>query len=214
MKTRNLRQHHDAFTLIEMIGVLSIIAILASLLVPKIFESISNAHMSQTVLSCQTIKTAVLEHYAKYLSLASSNGVNLPASAFSGNPRTLTDFDRVLLAEGLIDKPFAPQIGSSSTLQLVDLSTVNLNKPLDGAYDLDGDRNADVTGSGYLVEAIIHDVSQADAKALNDLLDGASLGEAVYPQSNPEKDGYGRVIYSKPQGQETTVDVHIYVTHH
>src|SRR5439155_195683 len=95
-----------------MIGVLAIIAILASLLIPKIFEAISNAHISQTVLGYQTIKTAAMQHYAKYLSLASSNGNNLTLSG--GTPATLANFDTVLLAEGLIDKPFAPQIGRNS----------------------------------------------------------------------------------------------------
>src|SRR5206468_1519070 len=113
MMTRNSRRKYDAFTLIEMIGVLAVIAILASLLIPKIFESINNAHMSHTVLSVQTIKTAVVEHYAKFLSLASSNGTSLPSASFSGNPPTFANFDGVLLAEGLIDKPFAPKLGTS-----------------------------------------------------------------------------------------------------
>ena len=101
MMTRDLSRKRHAFSLIEMIGVLAVIAILASLLVPKIFEAINNAHMSQTVLSCQTIKTATLEHYAKYLSLASSNGNSL---SFSGsNPKTFANFDDVLVSEGTED---------------------------------------------------------------------------------------------------------------
>jgi len=212
MRTRNLRLKPHAFTLIEMIGVLAIIAILASLLVPKIFEAINNAHVSHTVLSCQTIKTAVLEHYAKYLSLASSNGNSL--GFIGSNPKISANFDDVLVSEGLLDKPFAAPIGTNATIQIVDLSTLGSPKPLKGAYDLDGDGQSDVTGANYVVEAVILGVPQADAKALNDLLDGPMLGEAVYPQSNPEKDGYGRVIYSKPQAQETTVEVHIYITHH
>src|SRR5204863_216829 len=57
--TDKLRPSH-AFTLIEMIGVLAVIALLAALLIPKIFESINNARIGQAVLSCQTIKTATL----------------------------------------------------------------------------------------------------------------------------------------------------------
>jgi len=198
-----------------MIGVLAVIAILASLLVPKIFESINNAHMSQTVLSCQTIKTAVLEHYAKYLLLASSNGVNLPASAFSGNPPTLTDFDRVLLAEGLIDKPFAPQIGTSATIQIVDISaqtSSSVNNAIGkGGYDLDGDRNNDVIGA-YAIEAVIYGVPQADARALNDILDGPAMGEIA--SIGNDRDFLGKVTYPNPPGNGTIFEVHIYITHH
>src|SRR5690242_1978505 len=105
--TSSSRRLSRAFTLIEMIGTLAVIAILASLLIPKIFQAISNAYLSQTVLSVQTMKTAVMEHYAKYLSLAASNGVPLTIP----NNSAMTNFDSVLLAEGLIDKPFAPRIG-------------------------------------------------------------------------------------------------------
>src|SRR5437667_12874494 len=105
-----------------MIGVLAIVAILAALLIPKIFEAINNAHISHTLISYNTIKTAVMEHYGKYLSLASSNGVNLPVS---GN---YTNFDGILLAEGLIDKPFAPKIGSSGTIQMVDITGNNIHR--------------------------------------------------------------------------------------
>ncbi len=58
--TRNSRGPDHAFTLIEMIGVLAVIAVLAALLIPKIFESINSARLNQAVLSCQTIKTAAL----------------------------------------------------------------------------------------------------------------------------------------------------------
>jgi len=206
-----------------MIGVLAVIAILASLLVPKIFESIANAHMSQTVLSCQTIKTAVMEHYAKFLSIASSNGVaNLSFVPNSPNPPSFTNFDSVLLAEGLIDKPFAPKIGSSATIQLVDISGLASSTQAkfknsggsNGAYDLDGggDKN-DVTGT-VLVEAVIYDVSQADAQALNNIIDGPTLGEAA-STGTPDKDDVGRVIYGAPHGQNSGLyEVHIYITHH
>jgi type IV pilus assembly protein PilA len=215
MITGNLRRKRHAFTLIEMIGVLAIIAILASLLVPKIFESINNANMSQTVLSCQTIKTAVVEHYAKYLSLASGNGTNLtlPNSGY-------TNFDGILLAEGLIDKPFAPQIGTSGTIRMVDISGLRTQDNLqfqqqngmNGAYDLDADRNNDVLGA-VLVEAVIYGVSQADAKGLNDLLDGPILGEA-YTHGNADDD-LGRVVYKNVGNNNSpNFEVHIYITHH
>src|SRR3954462_2254282 len=93
-----------AFTLIEMIGVLAVIAILASLLIPKIYEAINNARISNSALSYNTVKTALADHYAKYGSLTSSNGVTIATP--------IPSFDGVLLAEGFLDKPFQVKIGT------------------------------------------------------------------------------------------------------
>jgi type II secretory pathway pseudopilin PulG len=90
-----------------MIGVLAVIAILASLLIPKIYEAINNARVSNTVLSYNTVKTALADHYAKFGALLSSNGVTLPAPPGPGS----TNFDAVLVAEGFLDKPFQVKMG-------------------------------------------------------------------------------------------------------
>src|SRR5436305_1449997 len=101
------RSARKGFTLIEMIGVLAVIAILASLLIPKIYEAINNSRISNTVLSYNTVKTALADHYAKYGSINSSNGTALSVAA------SLTNYDRILLAEGFLDKPFIVKIGNS-----------------------------------------------------------------------------------------------------
>jgi type II secretory pathway pseudopilin PulG len=183
-----------------MIGVLAVIALLAALLIPKIFESINNARIGQAVISCQTIKTATLEHYAKFQSLNSSNGV--PLSVPNNN------FDMVLLAERLIDKPFAASIAASSTIQLLGATAGAVNAARVGsAYDLDGDGNSDLAAGQFVVEAVLLNVSLADARALNALLDGPSLGESANGN-----DFAGRVVYARPGSNPLTV--HIYLTHH
>src|ERR1044071_4050175 len=58
-------RRNQGFTLIEMIGVLAVIAILAAVLVPKVFEAINNAKVNNAAMSCQTVKTAIIDHYAK-----------------------------------------------------------------------------------------------------------------------------------------------------
>ena len=42
------KRSHSAFTLVEMIGVLAIIAILASLLIPRVFQAIESAKRGKT----------------------------------------------------------------------------------------------------------------------------------------------------------------------
>lgn len=64
-----------------------------------------------------------------------------------------------------------------------------------------------MAGASYVLEAVIRGVTEKEAKALNDALDGPALG------ANPGEDGSrGRVTYrggdpAKPR------EVHIYVTH-
>src|SRR5436309_10136114 len=103
------KQALKGFTLIEMIGVLAVIAILASLLIPKIYEAINNARISNTTLSYNSIKTALADHYAKYGALLSSNGTPIVVTDVGA-----TNFDHTLISEGFADKPFNVKIGSGS----------------------------------------------------------------------------------------------------
>src|SRR5687767_9385228 len=92
------RKSSQGFTLIEMIGVLAVIAILASMLIPKIFEAINSSRINNAVQSYNTIKTAVMDHYGKYGSINMSNGV-----AIASTDAALANYDtQVLLREALI----------------------------------------------------------------------------------------------------------------
>src|SRR5207247_3987293 len=156
MKINSSRKSaRKGFTLIEMIGVLAVIAILASLLIPKIYEAINNARISNSALSYNTVKTALADHYAKYGSLTSSNAVNLTPP--------ILNYDQVLLAEGFLDKPFQVKIGTAgntNTFVEVRAAVVGTTTP-DGsnvpAYDLDGNGAPanDATGSA-VVQCVIN----------------------------------------------------------
>src|SRR2546426_12807677 len=65
-KTNEGSRGASAFTLIEMIGVLAVIAILAAMLIPRVFEAINSARINNAAVSCETIKTAAADHYGKY----------------------------------------------------------------------------------------------------------------------------------------------------
>src|SRR5438093_4521350 len=105
------RKSKQGFTLIEMIGVLAVIAILASMLIPKIFEAINSARINNTVQSYNSIKTAVLDHYGKYGSI---NFIGVPAPGAGTTAAQQLAYDTlVLLPEGLIDKPFRSRVGTN-----------------------------------------------------------------------------------------------------
>ena len=74
-----IRGHVRAFTLIEMIGVLAVLTILAALLTPRIFEAINNARVNNAAMSVNTIKTACVDHMARFNSFMVDGSQPTPA---------------------------------------------------------------------------------------------------------------------------------------
>ena len=86
------------FTLIEMIGVLAIIAILVAAVAPRIFDAISDSKITSATTSIKSLQSAVAKYYADVgtlYPLASATGV--PTASTNGVtgtalvPDTLTD---------------------------------------------------------------------------------------------------------------------------
>jgi type II secretory pathway pseudopilin PulG len=188
-----------------MIGVLAVIAILAALLIPKIFTAINNARVNNAAVTAGTIKSAIADHYAQWGSLA-VDGSSGTASALTV---PYTGFDKVLLGEGFLDKPFQVKIGDGTTNNVIQLracvaGTTAANASNSG-YDLAGVGTTNTATGSYVAEAVITGVAATDAKELNDRVDGVSLGAAS------GADLLGRVKYADPSGGSTTV--YIYLTH-
>src|ERR1041384_6386781 len=125
-------------------------------------------------------------------------------------PRAPLKADLVLLSEGLLDRPFAVTMGTKALLRLADVSGLSATTVVDGvggAYDLDGGGKNDVVGAAYVVEIVISGVTEAEAKAVNDRLDGSALG--AKPSGN---DLLGRVTSRQPTPGSPR-EVHIYITH-
>jgi type II secretory pathway pseudopilin PulG len=197
------RQQMSAFTLIEMIGVLAVIAILAALLIPKVFNAISEARVNGVCVSTDTVKTAVIDHYGKFGTLATIGGTNaltLPASGI------YTGYDtNVLMVEGLLDKPYAAAISTNATIELCAGGKDNAG----ASYTLAGGGGANGTTATaqYVVEAVLYGVSAQDAKDLNDRIDGTALGSPL-----GSADTQGRVEYQIVGGTTGTATVYIYLT--
>jgi type II secretory pathway pseudopilin PulG len=207
------RRKAGAFTLIEMIGVLAVIAILAALLIPKVFTAISNARVNNAAVSAQTVKTALADHYAKWGSI--------PVDASSGTAVSLTppvyNYDTVLLKEGFLDKPFAVKIGDGindathTRVEVIDMSGWTTNTAVTATatsggvgFNLAGTNAVNTALGSTVVEAIITGVTESDAKDLSERIDGISLSTAI-----GASDLGGRVKYLA--GTPTTV--YVYLTH-
>jgi len=197
------------FTLVEMIGVLAIIATIAGALLPRVFEAVTDSQVNNVAQSVRGLKGAVSEFYADN-------------NAFPAN-------DNALLTAGLIEEPMDSPIGDAPTAltgvsgnagfyQFLNAGATDEDLAVaeDGItgtnFDLGGNGTAtqEVPAGASLVLIQLDGVSAADAQSINDVLDGDSLG-ADDDSADDAADEYGRVIYDGTGGFPTTV--YIYVAH-
>ena len=205
-------RRNQGFTLIEMIGVLAVIAILAAVLIPKVFEAINNSRINNSAMTYNTVKTAIADHYAKNGSLP-VDGTTTPATALT---LPTEQFDMTLLKEAFLDKPFSVKIGDGTSdatharVRLFSMGSLTTASTVDGTsdtgYSLSGTGATNEILGSVCAEAVITGVTASDAKDLNDQLDGPALGSAINVA-----DIKGRVKYAAPSGGVTTV--YIYLTH-
>ena len=104
-----------AFTLIEMIGVLAIIGILASVVAPKVFDAIRDAKITGTVAVNGAVRTATVDYARKYRILP-IDGTRGPAGgSFTrpyGDGASITSnnitYGDVLISEGMLERLTVP----------------------------------------------------------------------------------------------------------
>jgi type II secretory pathway pseudopilin PulG len=193
------------FTLVELIGVMAVIAILSAMLIPKIFDAINSARIEHAAAAINTIRTAVASHYTKYGAFADSTGTFFtPTGVATGGTQEddAAAFDTlVLMKDRMIDKRFGVKLGDQLATNLVRVRTIEAAADATAItassanYDFDGVGAVVDTNNGSLVvEAVITGVNGNDAKELKEMIDGndltnptpaigaaATLGRVKYP---------------------------------
>src|SRR5258708_23338673 len=106
MELHPSNRYKKGFRLTEMIGVLAVLAVLAAILIPKVFEAINISRINNAAMSCDTLKTAIGDHFAKF------GGLNMDGSTGTGVPMPIPNlaYDQKLLNEQFFNKLFVTKI--------------------------------------------------------------------------------------------------------
>jgi prepilin-type N-terminal cleavage/methylation domain-containing protein len=214
MKISTKSQKRTGFTLIEMVGVLAVIAVLAALLVPKIFTAINEARMNKAVAGVNTGKSAAMMYFGKFGRFGDLNGAPYTAAAAGTALSDTWDTD-VLLPLGYLDKNFtnANLLGTSGRIRLVQPeASTTTPSGANSAYNLTGGTTpANEAASGAAVcELVFEAVPIEDARDLSIRIDGQPGKFSTTDTAKTDADIAGRVTYVTGTGN---VDVHVYLAH-
>lgn len=198
------------FTLIEMIGVLAIIAILAAAVAPRVFEVIADSRGTRMATEVRAIETGVTRYYADVGTIQDLTALGAPQIDAAGASYPLTLTSRVPLDAGnagtagawrRFNGPYlekfvggAPAVGTSQVLSVQNpagdgttaADTTNM------AFDLDNGGAANDTpdnGPETVVVLVITGVDQGDFEKVDSIFDEGVAGTAA------EKTTKGRVKF-------------------
>ncbi len=220
MKTKinpHVKQKAAAFTLIEIIGVVAVIAILAAVLTPRVVSVIARGKVSATAQSLGSLKSATTDYLTKNGSLPTRDGTGTTNGAVATGR-----FDADLVTGGFTEKLFACSIGTQTfdssalsgrvhirSLAATSSGTVTAPTATVGGVNFDLDRStstADFTSGQMVVAAFIPGVAIADAIAMNKILDGDD-------NTGTSADSTGRCMYSAA-AVDNTVTIYVYIAHY
>ena len=114
-----IKNSSKGFSLIEMIGVLAIIGILASVVAPKVFDAIRDGKITAAVAVLQTIKSSCTDYARKY-NVFPTDGSKAPVQPYTRpygdglavTAATTANLGDILISEGMLEKLNLP-IGPS-----------------------------------------------------------------------------------------------------
>ncbi|RMH52294.1 MAG: prepilin-type N-terminal cleavage/methylation domain-containing protein [Zetaproteobacteria bacterium] len=155
-------RRQGGFTMIEMIGVLAVIAILASIIAPKIFDAIRDSKINAVASNIQAVQTAVANYYKDTGQLPSS------ASDLVSAPSGVSNWKGPYLDKGL-DKLFSAV--SSGTAVLVKEAPTSAH-----GYALGTSGTNSYANKTWIISVGIPSVDPADGKAISDVVDGDASG--------------------------------------
>ena len=164
MKKLTMNGRQSGFTLMEMIGVMAVIAILAAVATPKIFDAIEDAQVSAYVGEANQLKTAAARYFKdtgqwpRHIPThADSQYHNLMVNDADGNGAPILGWDGPYL-----DKELTNQITKGGYQDVIYTNSTNYS------CDVDGDGNRD----GFFLVYRADSISDEMAKKISNIIDG------------------------------------------
>jgi len=212
VSARGRGSSQNGLTLVEMMGVLAIVALLAGLLVPQVLTTVKDARTTAAALGAKTLQTAAIGYFGHYAQLAGINGESL---TFDNGVYENWDGD-ILISEGFLSAPFEPPLGENADVWLLDETGIGRLGAITGIdtvtpFDLDGDGTTDTQNAKQLALAVITGVRPWEALAVNRILDGEAMNEDHDSAPSDGVDDAGHVVYPAPTDGKTTL--YIYLCH-
>ncbi len=191
----------QGFTLVEMIGVLAIIAILIALLLPKVFQLVASSNARALAAAVRTYETSIVNYYADIGSLYPLNVAGTPAANAGGNSATATSLparltlnsaDALNVGTGSWPRfrgPYLEKFNSANppglgiTMTMPSTAANNFGAAPTFAqnnFDLDGNATNDIADGSQISWLFVDDVTQTQFEEIDGILDpgvGASLAE-------------------------------------
>ena len=202
MPTPRVLSNTQGFTLIELIGVLAVIGVLAALIVPRVFDIIASSKIDALASALKTYETAVTKYYTDMGTVLPLNTAGNPQLESSGNSATahslparltLSRFDPLVLNSNLWPRFMGPYLERFNTNAPPALGT-KMYMPVKSAvaygtsvtgtdmgWDLRGDDgNSDLPSNANVAYIYVTGVSEEDFLEIDAIIDrdvGASDSE-------------------------------------
>lgn len=198
---RRIGKHDQGFTLIEMIGVLAVIAVLVALVLPKVFDVIGDSKVNSFAAAVRTYETAVVNYYADIGSLLPLNASGVPTAETGGNSTTTIGLPARLMLDASdalndgtgkwpkfhgpylakIDTVSSPGIGAAITMPATSpVSYGTSTSTTNFGWDLNNDGKSDMATTSSVVYLSVTDVSDSDFEKIDAILDpGIGTSTAV-----------------------------------
>ena len=179
MKKKEFMKNEAGFTLIEMVGVLAVIAILAALVAPKIFEVIVDSKATRFAGEVNTYKTAVTRWYKDMGTLAiyAADGTTLDTSEAKFET-SLTTNGGTTTTTGAWAKWNGPYIDTVKNISIGTAMTISTNvgiaTPAVGegqSWDLNDDGTGDMATTNQVVSMIVTGITQSEFEKVDGIID-------------------------------------------
>lgn len=188
------RKWDRGFTLIELIGVLAVIAVLAALIIPNVMDIVGESNVTAFVSAAKTYERALLHYYKDIGSLLPLDAAGVPTAETTGNSAmatslparlTLSSSDPLVLTTGKWPQFHGPYVehfrssqppGLGDAIYMPATTSIAYNATVTATnvgWDLDGNSEKNDLATGAAVVYLrITGVSQRDFLHLDNLLDG------------------------------------------